>query len=58
MYVAQQFTGRDGRYVPMQETVAGFKKILDGECDDIPEPYCYMAGNVDEVFQRAREAQN
>jgi F-type H+-transporting ATPase subunit beta len=58
MYVAQQFTGREGRYVPMQETVAGFKKILDGECDDIPEPYFYMAGNVDEVFQRAREAQN
>ncbi len=58
MYVAQQFTGREGRYVPMQETVAGFKKILDGECDDIPEPYFYMAGNIDEVFQRAREAQN
>jgi F-type H+-transporting ATPase subunit beta len=58
MYVAQQFTGREGRYVPMQETVVGFKKILDGECDDIPEPYFYMVGNVDEVFQRAREAQN
>jgi F-type H+-transporting ATPase subunit beta len=42
----------------MQETVVGFKKILDGECDDIPEPYFYMVGNVDEVFQRAREAQN
>lgn len=58
MFVAQQFTGRGGRYVPMQETVAGFKKILDGECDDIPEPYFYMAGNIDEVFQRAREAQS
>ncbi|MCK6625620.1 MAG: F0F1 ATP synthase subunit beta [Anaerolineae bacterium] len=58
MYVAQQFTGREGRYVPMQETVAGFKRILDGDCDDIPEPYFYMAGNIDEVFQRAREAQN
>lgn len=58
MFVAQQFTGREGRYVPMQETVAGFKKILDGECDDIPEPYFYMAGNIDEVFQRAREAQS
>ncbi|NJN96028.1 MAG: F0F1 ATP synthase subunit beta [Anaerolineales bacterium] len=58
MYVAQQFTGREGRYVPMQETVAGFKRILEGDCDDIPEPYFYMAGNIDEVFQRAREAQN
>jgi F-type H+/Na+-transporting ATPase subunit beta len=57
MFVAQQFTGRPGRYVPMQETVAGFKKILDGELDDVPEPYFYMAGNVDEVFQRAKEAQ-
>jgi F-type H+-transporting ATPase subunit beta len=58
MYVAQQFTGREGRYVPMAETVAGFKRVLDGECDDVPEPYFYMAGNIDEVFQRAREAQN
>jgi F-type H+-transporting ATPase subunit beta len=58
MYVAQQFTGREGRYVPMAETVAGFKRVLDGECDDVPEPYFYMAGNIDEVFQRAREAQS
>jgi F-type H+/Na+-transporting ATPase subunit beta len=58
MFVAQQFTGREGRYVPMAETVAGFKRVLDGECDDVPEPYFYMAGNIDEVFQRAREAQN
>jgi F-type H+-transporting ATPase subunit beta len=57
MFVAQQFTGRPGRYVPMQETVAGFKRILDGDLDDVPEPYFYMAGNIDEVFQRAKEAQ-
>lgn len=56
--VAEQFTGRPGRYVPIQETVAGFKKILNGECDDIPEPYFYMAGNIDEVLERARSAQN
>ncbi|HXV43534.1 MAG TPA: F0F1 ATP synthase subunit beta, partial [Anaerolineae bacterium] len=57
MFVAQQFTGRPGRYVPMQETVSGFKRILDGELDDVPELYFYMAGNIDEVFQRAKEAQ-
>ncbi|MFN8457350.1 MAG: F0F1 ATP synthase subunit beta [Anaerolineae bacterium] len=56
--VAEQFTGRPGRYVPINETVAGFKKILNGECDDIPEPYFYMAGNIDEVLERARSAQN
>jgi F-type H+-transporting ATPase subunit beta len=56
--VAEQFTGRPGRYVPINETVAGFKKILNGECDDIPEPFFYMAGNIDEVLERARNAQN
>jgi F-type H+-transporting ATPase subunit beta len=56
--VAEQFTGRPGRYVPILETVAGFKKILNGECDDIPEPYFYMAGNIDEVLERAKSAQN
>lgn len=57
MYVAEQFTGRPGRYVPIQETVAGFKKILDGELDDISEQYFYMAGNIDEVFERYQAAQ-
>jgi len=50
--VAEQFTGRPGRYVPINETVSGFKKILDGELDHVPEPHFYMAGNIDEVFER------
>ncbi len=50
--VAEQFTGRAGRYVPSGETVAGFKKILDGELDGVAEPHFYMAGNIDEVFER------
>ncbi len=58
MFVAEQFTGRPGRYVPIEETVRGFKRILDGELDDVPEPYFYMAGNIDEVFERARSGQN
>jgi F-type H+-transporting ATPase subunit beta len=54
--VAEQFTGRPGRYVPTSETVLGFKKILDGELDNVPEPHFYMAGNIDEVFERAKNS--
>jgi F-type H+-transporting ATPase subunit beta len=55
MFVASQFTGREGRYVPIAETVAGFKKILDGELDNVAETHFYMAGNIDEVFERAEQ---
>jgi F-type H+-transporting ATPase subunit beta len=53
MFVAEQFTGRAGRYVKIQDTVKGFKAILDGECDGIAESYFYMAGAIEEVFERA-----
>ena len=56
-FVAETFTGRPGRYVPIQDTVAGFKKILDGELDDVSEQHFYMAGNIDEVFERAKNGQ-
>jgi F-type H+-transporting ATPase subunit beta len=55
--VAEQFTGRPGRYVPIAETVSGFKKVLEGELDEVPEQYFYMAGNIDEVFERFNAAQ-
>jgi F-type H+-transporting ATPase subunit beta len=55
MFVAAQFTGREGRYVPVRETVRGFKMILDGELDDIPEQAFYMKGNIDEVIKEGRE---
>ncbi len=58
MFVAEQFTGRPGRYVPTGETVAGFKKILDGELDHVAETHFYMAGNIDEVFERAENAED
>jgi len=58
MFVAEQFTGRPGRYVPVGDTVAGFRRILDGEFDDVPEGYFYMAGGIDEVFERFKEAQD
>ena len=53
-YVAEQFTGREGRYVPIAETVRGFAEILDGKHDDIPEQDFYMAGTIDEVVERAK----
>ena len=56
-YVAEQFTDREGRYVPVTETVRGFKEILEGLHDDVPEQDFYMAGTIDEVVGRgsARE---
>lgn len=49
MRVAEQFTGRAGKYVPIAETIRGFRLILDGSFDDVPEPYFYMRGAIDEV---------
>lgn len=54
-FVAEVFTGRPGKYVPVAETVKGFKAILDGEMDDVPESAFYMVGNLDEVMEKARE---
>jgi F-type H+-transporting ATPase subunit beta len=54
--VAEQFTGRPGRYVSLPDTVASFKKILNGELDDVPEPHFYMAGDIDEVLERHKNS--
>jgi len=55
MFVAEQFTGRPGCYVPIRETVRGFKMILSGELDHIPEQAFYMRGDIDQVIQAGRE---
>jgi F-type H+-transporting ATPase subunit beta len=55
MFVASQFTGRDGRYVSIHETVRGFKMILDGELDGIPEQAFYMVGSIDEAIEAGRQ---
>lgn len=52
MAVAEQFTGREGRYVRIADTVRGFRMILDGEVDHIPEQHFYMAGTIDGVIAR------
>lgn len=55
--VAEQFTGMAGQYVPLKETIRGFKKILDGECDEIPESCFLFAGTIDDVFEKAKKTQ-
>ena len=52
--VAEQFTGMPGQYVPLKETIRGFKMILDGECDDLPESCFLFSGTIDEVFEKAK----
>jgi F-type H+/Na+-transporting ATPase subunit beta len=54
-YVAEQFTGNPGVYVPVQDTIEGFKALIDGELDDIPEQAFLYAGDVDDVQRRAAE---
>jgi F-type H+-transporting ATPase subunit beta len=49
--VAQQFTGRPGKYVPIAETVKSFARVLDGEADHIPEQYFFLQGALDDVIQ-------
>jgi F-type H+-transporting ATPase subunit beta len=53
-FVGEKFTGIEGRYVPVKETIRGFKMILDGECDSIPEQAFYMAGGIDDVLERGK----
>ena len=53
-FVASQFTGRDGKYVTLKDTVRGFKMLVDGELDDLPEQAFYMAGGIDEVIERSK----
>jgi F-type H+-transporting ATPase subunit beta len=53
--VAQRFTGREGKYVPIAETVRGFKEILEGKHDDMPEQAFYMVGTIDEARAQGEE---
>lgn len=53
--VAEQFTGFQGRYVSINDTIAGFKAILNGECDEVSESLFSYAGTIDEVFDRAKK---
>jgi len=55
-HVAETFTGKAGRYVKLEDTIRGFREILDGKHDEIPEGAFYMVGSIDEVLEKAKEA--
>ena len=55
--VAEVFTGQKGKYVPLKETIKGFKMIVEGECDQLPEQAFYMVGPIDEAFEKAKTLQ-
>ena len=56
-FVAQQFTGLDGRYVPLEQTIQAFEEILTGKYDDLPEQAFYLVGNLDDVRAKAKKLQ-
>jgi F-type H+-transporting ATPase subunit beta len=52
--VAEQFTGMEGKYVPLKETIRGFREIIDGKHDEIPESFFLFAGTIDDVVAKFR----
>jgi len=58
MYVAEKFHGLDGQYVPTRETVRGFREILDGKHDDLPEQAFFMVGTIDQAVEKAEQLQS
>jgi len=57
-FVAEQFTGLKGKYVPIKDTVRGFREVVDGKHDDLPEQAFYMVGGIDEVVEKAAQMKN
>jgi F-type H+-transporting ATPase subunit beta len=56
-HVAEVFTGTPGKFVPLKETIKGFKMIVNGECDHLPEQAFYMVGPIEEAFEKAKQLQ-
>jgi F-type H+-transporting ATPase subunit beta len=56
-HVAEVFTGTKGKYVPLKDTIKGFKMIVEGECDQLPEQAFYMVGPIEEAFEKAKALQ-
>jgi F-type H+-transporting ATPase subunit beta len=54
-FVAEAFTGQPGRYVPVKETIRGFKELVEGKCDDLPEQAFYMVGKIDEAREKGEK---
>ena len=57
-FVAEVFTGAPGKYVSVKDTIQGFKEILDGVHDDVPEQAFYMVGSIDEVLEKAKTVES
>ncbi|MHB8281446.1 MAG: ATP synthase beta subunit C-terminal domain-containing protein, partial [bacterium] len=57
-FVAEVFTGAPGRYVPLNETIRGFKELVEGKYDDMPEQAFYMVGTMDEAIEKAKKLMN
>jgi len=53
-FVAAQFTGLEGKYVKLEDTVRGFRELVDGKHDDLPEQAFYMVGTIEEAIERAK----
>jgi F-type H+-transporting ATPase subunit beta len=58
MFVAEKFHGLNGQYIPIRETVRGFREILDGKHDDLPEQAFYMVGTIDHAVEKAERLQS
>ena len=56
--VAEQFTGMKGKYVPIKETIRGFKEIIEGMHDDLPESAFLFVGTIDEAVEKAKQSGN
>src|ERR1700694_335216 len=56
-HVAKNFTGQEGKYVQLKDTIKGFKMIVNGECDSLPEQAFYMVGAIEEAFEKAKTLQ-
>ena len=54
-HVAEVFTGSPGKYVPLKDTIRGFKAIVDGEYDHLPEQAFYMVGGIEEAVEKAKK---
>jgi len=57
-FVAEQFTGLEGKYVKMEDTIRSFKELVDGKHDDVPEQAFYMVGTIDEALEKAKTLKN
>ena len=55
-FVAEQFTGYQGKYVPLKETIRGFKEIIEGKHDDLPESAFLFVGSIDEAVEKAKKS--